>query len=125
VNGVAQVFAVLAAFVFIWAGLLESFFFSRPGVHRKIFHTPTENLPALRLWSFCQGFYNLFLAAGTIIGLIALNNGDVRVGRALVLYTCAFMVGTGIVMGIRDRRHLDGAVGASLPPLIALVAALV
>ncbi len=124
-NAVAQAFAVIAALVYIWAGLLESFFFHRPGVHWGIFHTRTEDVPAIRLWSFCQGFYNLFLAAGAIGGVIALHAGHGTAGRALVLYACAFMVGAGIVLAIADRRQLDGALGASLPPLIALVAALV
>lgn len=123
-NAIAQAFALIAALVFIWAGLLESFFFHRPGVHQRIFHTRTENLPAIRLWSFCQGFYNLFLASGAIIGVIALHSGNGPAGRALVLYACAFMLGTGIVLGIADRRHLGGAFGSSLPPLIALTAAL-
>jgi hypothetical protein len=35
------------------------------------------------------------------------------------------MVGAGSVLAIADRRHLDGALGSSLPPLIALAAALV
>jgi putative membrane protein len=123
VNAVAQAFAVLSALVFIWAGILESFFFHRPGVHEKIFHTRTQDVPAIRLWSFCQGFYNLFVAAGAIGGVIALHTGHDAAGRALVLYACAFMFGTGIVLGIADRRHLDGALGSSLPPLVALMAA--
>ena len=29
-------------------------------MHTGILHTPSEIVPALRLWSFCQDFYNLF-----------------------------------------------------------------
>jgi putative membrane protein len=123
VNLTAQVLAVVAALVHVWAGTLESFFFARPGVHQRIFHTRSEDLPALRLWSFCQGFYNLFLAAGTITGVALLQTGSETAGRTLVVYTCAFMAGSGVVLAVANRRHLDGALGQALPPLGALIAA--
>jgi putative membrane protein len=97
--------------------------FRREAVHTGILHTPSEIVPALRLWSFCQGFYNLFLAAGTFVGVALLHSDQRAAGAALVLYTCAFMVGCGIVLFVADRRHLDGALGQALPPLGALVAA--
>jgi putative membrane protein len=131
VNGVAQAFAVLAGLIHIWAWLFESFFFSRPQVHQGVFHTPSNDVPAVRLWSFNQGFYNLFLAVGAITGVLALNTGRDTAGRALVIYVCTFMVGAAVVLGagaVRgawDRRHLRGAFGQGIPPLAALIAALV
>jgi putative membrane protein len=122
-NLVAQSLAVVAGLVHVWAGVLESFLFQRKAVHANVFHTPSENVPALRLWSFCQGFYNLFLAAGAFVGVALLHTQARTAGMALVLYTCAFMVGCGIVLAVADRRHLDGALGQALPPLGALVAA--
>ena len=122
-NLLAQVLAVLAGLVHVWAGVLESFLFRREAVHAGVFHTPSENVPALRLWSFCQGFYNLFLAAGTFVGVALLHTDQRTAGVALVLYTCAFMVGCGIVLFVADKKPLDGALGQALPPLGALVAA--
>jgi putative membrane protein len=121
-NPLAQAFVVVAASIHVWVRVCESFLFHRPGVHRGIFKTPTEHVPALRLWTYCQGFYNLFLAAGLVAGLVALHSREDDVGRWLILYICAFMIGTGVLMGLYDRRHLGGAVGQAFPPLVVVAA---
>lgn len=131
-NAVVQVFAGIAALVHLLAFTWEVVLFERPGVHRDIFSVPAENLPATRLWSFNVGFYNLFLAAGPVIGIVLLHAGSAEAGRALVLYTCGYMALAGIVLGVSDLLALSrprgagraGALAQTLPPLAALVAAL-
>jgi putative membrane protein len=76
------------------------------------------------LWAFNQGFYNLFLAAGAIGGVIAAHAGHPTAGRALTLYACGFMAAAGAVLAVSDRRLWRGALGQAVPPLIALVATL-
>jgi putative membrane protein len=78
--------AALHVVVFVWEALL----FRRPGVHQRIFFVPTTDVPAVRLWAFGVGFYNLFLACGVVAGVIAWSTGDEAVGRALVIYVCLF-----------------------------------
>ena len=78
-----------------------------------------------------MGFYNLFLACGTIAGVVAWSGGNETVGRALVIYTCLFMALSGLVLFIADRMELGrprgkgigGALAQGVPPLIALIAA--
>ena len=131
-NAVVQVFAGTAALVHLLAFTWEVLLFERPGVHEGIFRIPTANLPATRLWSFNVGFYNLFLAAGPITGLVLLHTGQTAAGRALVLYTCAYMALAGIVLGVSDLLALSrprgagrgGALAQAVPPAVALVAAL-
>ncbi|HEY3469137.1 MAG TPA: DUF1304 domain-containing protein [Amycolatopsis sp.] len=131
-NAVAQVFAGLAVLVHLLAFTWEVLLFERRGVHEGIFKIPTANLPATRLWSFNVGFYNLFLAAGPVVGLVLLHTGDAGAGRVLVLYTCAFMALAGIALGVSDVLALSrprgagrgGALAQTVPPLAALVAAL-
>lgn len=129
-NVVAQVFAGVAALIHVMVWVWESFLFRRPGIHKGIFRVATEHVPQVLLWSFNVGFYNLFLGMGTIIGLVAVNTGNVDVGRALVLYTCGFMTLAGIVLGVSDRlglgrpkgSGLSGAISQATPPLIAIIA---
>jgi putative membrane protein len=59
--------AMLHVLVFVW----EALPFRRPGVHQGIFFVPTADVPAVRLWAFGVGFYNLFLASGVVAGVIA------------------------------------------------------
>jgi putative membrane protein len=104
---------------------------NRRAIHEGVFHIASADLPAIRLWSFNVGFYNLFLAAAPVAGVIALHAGDQAVGRALVIYGCSFMVLAGIVLAVSDRMGLgrargtglSGALGQGVPPMIALVAA--
>jgi len=123
-NLVTQVFALIAVLFGVMAFVLESFLFRRQEVQIFLLGRP-EPAEGVRLWAFNQGFYNLFLAAGPAAGLIAHYAGDTRVGRALVIYGCAFMVGCGVVLFISNRKLWRSMIGQSGPPLIALIAAFV
>jgi len=130
-NVVAQIFAGIAALMHVVVWVWESVMFRNPRIHHGIFSVATEDVRPVLLWAFNVGFYNLFLASGTIIGLVLLNTGDLDVGRALVLYTCAFMALAGVVLFISDRLALGrpkgtgvgGAIGQTAPPLIAILIA--
>ena len=130
---VAQVFALAAALVHLLAFSWESVLFERSGVHRDILRIPTADVPPVRLWAFNVGFYNFFLAAGPIAGVIARNTGHPGVGRTLVLYSCAFMSLAGIVLFVSDRRAMSrpkgagmaGSLAQTVPALGALIAVLV
>jgi putative membrane protein len=86
----------------------------------------------VRVWAFGVGFYNLFLGCGMVVGVIAWMSGNETVGRTLVTYISVVMVLGGIVLFIADRlgfggkrgKSIPGAVSESLPPLVALTAAL-
>ncbi|WP_175409096.1 DUF1304 domain-containing protein [Streptomyces sp. TRM64462] len=123
-NVIAQVCALIAAAIHLVVGLLESFFYDRPAV-RRFLTLSEDNPPALRLWTFNVGFYNIFLAAGLIAGLVAAWSGHESVGRALVIYVSAFMVAGGIMLFVSDRRLWQGSLGQGLLPLVALVTLLV
>lgn len=124
--GVASIAGALHILVFVWEALI----FTRPAVHQRIFSTPTEDVPAIRLWAFGVGFYNLFLGLGALVGVSAWITGNETVGRTLVIYTCLFMFLSGLVLIIADRMEMGrprgegigGAIGQGLPPLIALLA---
>ena len=123
-NLVTQLFAWIAVLFHVAAFVMESVLFERPAVQRILLGRQ-EPAPGARLWAFNQGFYNLFLAAGPAAGLIASYSGHDSVGRALVIYGCAFMAACGVVLFVSDRRLWRGMLGQSAPPLIALIAALV
>jgi putative membrane protein len=130
VNAVAQVAAGVAVLVHVLAFVWETLLFTRPGVHWGVFKIPTEDVRPVRLWSFNVGLYNLFLGSGTVIGLIALNTGNEPIGRALVFYTCGFMVLAGIGLGVSDRLALSrpkgtgvgGTISQIVPALVAVIA---
>ena len=128
---VVWTFALIAALIHVAVFVCEALLFEREGGHYRVFLTDTAAVPAVRLWAFGVGFYNLFLAAGIIVGVALWALGDEAVGRALVIYICWFMMLSGIVLFIADRmamgrpkgKGIGGALGQGVPPLMTLVAA--
>ncbi|EME16019.1 DUF1304 domain-containing protein [Rhodococcus triatomae] len=128
--GVAQIAAVIAAIVHIVVFALEALVFTRPSVHRGVFGVPTDDVPAVRLWAFGVGFYNLFIGAGMVVGLVLWWSGHETPGRTLVIYLSIFMFLSGLVLLVADRMALGrergaglwGSVGQAGPPFVALLA---
>ncbi|MEV6846361.1 DUF1304 domain-containing protein [Actinoplanes sp. NPDC051411] len=120
-NPIGQVAALIAAVIHVAIFAMESLLFTRPAVRAR-FHVGDADLAAARPWAFNQGFYNLFLAAGTIVGLILLHTGGhTQAGTALVALACASMLGAALVLVGTDRRMARGALMQGLLPLAALL----
>jgi putative membrane protein len=121
---VASLAALLAAAFHVLFFVLESVTFSQPTVAARFGMTTPEQIAAVRPMAFNQGFYNLFLAIGIVGGLALVAAGSVEAGRAVVLFSCACMVGAGAVLLSTNRRFVRSAAIQALPPLVAIVAAL-
>ncbi len=129
---VAWVFALISAVVYLLAFVWETILFRRRGVHEGVFAIPARDVEPVRLWSFCVGFYNLFIAISAVAGVIIWAGGGETAGRTLVIFSCLFMFGCGVVLFVADRLALSrpkgsgisGAIASSVPTAIAAVAAL-
>jgi putative membrane protein len=122
---VAQVAALVAAAFHVLFFILESVTFSQPTVAARFGLTTPEQIAAVRPMAFNQGFYNLFLAIGIAGGLALVAGGSADAGRAIVLFACACMVGAGVVLFSTNRRFVRSAAIQAVPPLVAIVVALV
>jgi putative membrane protein len=119
---VAVALAVVAAGIHAWFFALESLWFMRPSVHRRFGLASEEQARIVRSFAYNQGFYNLFLAAGVVIGLAIIATGDAAVGRALVLFACGSMVAAGIVLVTHNRAFARAAAIQIAPALLAIAA---
>ena len=122
---IATLAALLAAGLHVLFFVLESVTFSQPRVAARFGLTTPEQIAAVRPMAFNQGFYNLFLALGIVGGLVLVGSGSADAGRAIVLFACACMVGAGLVLISTNRRFIRSAAIQAVPPLVAMVAALV
>jgi putative membrane protein len=113
--------AVLAALIHVLIFFMESLAFTRPEVYRRFMIRDAADAQTIRSWAFNQGFYNLFLAVGTLTGVLVWANGHDSAGRALVGFGCASMVAAALVLIATDRRMLRAAAVQGVLPLIALV----
>ena len=116
----AQTFVGIAAALHVLFFGMESVVFTRPQVHRR-FGLSREHAEIVRPMAFNQGFYNLFLAVGAVVGLVLVNAGEDTAGVAVASFACAVMLGASVVLVATDRRFLPAAAVQGLPPLVALL----
>src|SRR3954453_4135303 len=125
VPALAAALAVVAAALHTLFWYLESIAFPREATWRRFGITSQRDADTIRPMAFNQGFYNLFLAAGVVVGLVLIGTGAVEAGRAVVLFACACMVGAGVVLLLSNRALARSAFIQLTPPLLAITAAFV
>ena len=114
----ALVLAGLAALVHVYIFWLESLAFATVG--RKAFGIGADDAAVMKPWAFNQGFYNLFLAIGTGVGL-AIEHSNRDAGLALVLLGTGSMLAAALVLLISDPTKARGAIVQGTFPLISLL----
>lgn len=93
----ALIFAGLAAVLHVYIFVMESFTWTTPRT-RAAFGTTAEEAEATKLLAFNQGFYNLFLAIVSAIGIIAVVLGHRQIGTTLVLAGVGSMLAAAVVL---------------------------
>jgi putative membrane protein len=114
------VFAGLAALIHVYIFVLESVRWTHPST-RRVFGTSAEDAETTRPLAFNQGFYNLFLAIVTVIGIVVAVAASVPVGLALMLAGTGSMLAAALVLILSDRSKARAASVQGLFPLIAVV----
>ncbi len=117
---VMMVSAGMAGILHIGFFLLESLFWTSPAV-MKIFGRRGDEPEALRIMAFNQGFYNLFLAAGTIIGMALYFTVYRNAGFIITATCCAVMLGAAAVLALSSPKMLRGALIQGVPPFMFLL----
>lgn len=113
-------FAVLAALLHVYIWVLESFRWTEPAT-RKIFGVSAADAPVLAPMAYNQGFYNLFLAIITLVG-VAILTPEHAAGSALALAGTGSMLAAAIVLVTHDRTMVRAAlIQGTLPALAVLL----
>lgn len=114
------VFAVLAALLHVYIFVMESLTWTSART-RAAFGTTEEEAETTKLLAFNQGFYNLFLAIVTAIGVAAVLTGGTAVGAALVFAGVGSMLAAAVVLLASAPDKARAAVTQGTFPLIAIV----
>ena len=117
---IAVVLAAFAALLHAGFFVLESILWTRPAVWRRFWLRNQEEAELTRPLAYNQGFYNLFLAVGVVVGL-ALLSSHREAGRAIVLFGCGSMALAALVLLSTGRDKARAAAIQFLPPAIAVV----
>ena len=122
---IALLLATLAALLHVLIFAFESLLWTQEKVWRRFAVTSQEQAQTLRPMAFNQGFYNLFLAIGTGVGVACLAAGQDLVGWTLVVFGCASMLAAAGVLVSTGAQYRRAAAIQGILPLLALVAALI
>lgn len=116
----ALIFAGLAALLHVYIFVMESLTWTSPRT-RATFGATQEEAETTKLLAFNQGFYNLFLAIVTAIGIVAIWMGHTAVGAALAFVGVGSMLAASAVLLASSPDKARAAVTQGTFPLIAVV----
>lgn len=116
----ALVFAALAALLHVYIFVMESLTWTSPRT-RATFGTTEAEAETTKLLAFNQGFYNLFLAVVTVVGIVAVALGHIGIGASLVFAGVGSMAAAASVLVASDRNKARAAATQGTLPAIAIV----
>ncbi|NNC12706.1 DUF1304 domain-containing protein [Planctomonas sp. JC2975] len=118
---IATLVIALAAVLHVLIFAMESVFWARPSVWKRFSVPDQATAEATRPMAYNQGFYNLFLAIGALVGIIAYGVGQHVVGLTLVFFTLTCMVLAAVVLVTTGARYIRAAIIQGILPLAGLV----
>ncbi|WP_009475590.1 DUF1304 domain-containing protein [Rhodococcus sp. JVH1] len=114
------VLAALASALHVYIFVLESVLWTSPRT-RATFGTSAEEAGATKELAFNQGFYNLFLAIVTAVGIVAVIIGATAVGAALVFASAGSMLLAALVLLLSSPDKARAAITQGTLPLLAVL----
>ena len=123
---IATAVAALAALLHVYIFVMESIQWTQPRVWRRFGVADQAAADVTKPMAYNQGFYNLFLALGVVIGLALFWAGDAGTtaevaGRALVLFSLGSMLAAALVLVTSGAKYLRPAAIQGTLPLIGFV----
>jgi len=122
----ATVFGSLAALLHVYIFVMESVQWSQPRIWKRFGVPDQQAADTMKPMAYNQGFYNLFLAIGAIIGIVLYLAGGEGTpaqvaGLALVLFSLGSMVAAALVLVTCGAKYVRPALIQGTFPLIGFV----
>lgn len=122
------VLAGLAAALHVYIFFMESLAWTKTST-RAVFGTSPEEAETTKELAYNQGFYNLFLAIVTAIGIVVTAGQDGAgyddAGPVLVLAGVGSMLAAAVVLVASNPTRASAATKQGLIPLLAVVAVVI
>lgn len=116
---VALIVCALAALLHVYIFVMESLTWTSPRT-RAVFGTTAEEAQTTKMLAFNQGFYNLFLAIVTAVGIAAVMLGHRSSGAALIFAGVGSMLAAAVVLLLSSPDKARAAVTQGTLPLIGI-----
>jgi putative membrane protein len=119
----AQIFASLAAVLHVVFFAFESVLWSKPAIYRRFGIASQEQADTIRPMAYNQGFYNLALAIGVLVGVVlaGMDGDQVVVGKTLIIFGTGCMAVAGLVLASTGSAYRRAAAIQFVPAALALV----
>lgn len=115
-----MVFAALAALLHVYIFWLESLAWGGARSRATFGVRRDEDVETTRAFAFNQGFYNLFLAIATVLGIVVAAAGAEAIGLTLVLTGTGSMLAASLVLLLSSPGKRRAAITQGLFPLLAV-----
>lgn len=115
------IIAALAALLHVYIFYMESIAWTSEKV-RATFGTSEADAAATKEMAFNQGFYNLFLAIVSVVGIVLYLTGAVGAGIALMFAGVGSMLAAALVLLITSPSKRGAAIKQGAFPLLAVIA---
>ena len=119
------VLAALASALHVYIFYMESLAWTGPAARRTFGPATDSEVTATRALAYNQGFYNLFLAITSVIGIVFLFASDSAVGPAPILAGTGSMLAAAAVLFLSDASKRRAAITQGLFPLLTVVATVI
>lgn len=113
--------AGVAALIHVLIFVLESVTWSAPRTWRRFGVTSQQDADVVRPTAFNQGFYNLFLAIGAVVGIVLLATPVALAGFGVLLFAVASMLAAALVLVLSSPALWRAAATQGTVPLVALI----
>jgi len=117
---IGSILIFLAAAFHVYVFTLESITWLTPKTWKTFGLSDQEHANIINSMAFNQGFYNLFLALGALVGL-ALLGVNSTIAHTLMLFSALSMIGAGVVLFFSVRSSRRAAIIQAGPPLLGMI----
>ncbi|MGZ4661372.1 MAG: DUF1304 domain-containing protein [Arthrobacter sp.] len=123
-------FAFLAGALHVFIFTMESLTWTRPATWKRFGVASQPDAETTKSLAYNQGFYNLFLAVGALVGaacvaLAGAGSPQSVAGWTLIFSCCGSMLLAAAVLALTGRKYLRAAATQGTTPLLAVVLGLI
>ena len=118
---IGSIFAVLAALIHVVIFYFESIGWTQPAIWKRFGIGSQGDAETIKPMAYNQGFYNLFLAVGTLVGVILLPTGAAEGGYGVALFATLSMVAAATVLVLSNPKLARAALTQGALPLVAVL----
>jgi putative membrane protein len=115
------VFGVIAALIHVYIFTLESLRWTNASTRRIFGVASEEDAQLMKGLAFNQGFYNLFLALGALVGIVLIFAGAAQAGLGVAFVALGSMALAAVVLILSNPRLGRSAAIQGVAPLLAVV----